>query len=158
MTVEERFWHFVPSRPDEPTECWEWLGAFSGRAKKTPVFRVATGRMTTATRFAWCLEHRRPGRKNVSRACRNFRCVRPSHLKIGRERPVRRGYGVWGEKNANSKLTDEQVWNLRVLYERGASQSQLARYFSITQPAVSLLVHGQSRAAAGGPIQERQAA
>lgn len=52
-------------------------------------------------------------------------------------------------------LSDAQVVRLRELYAAGARQVDLATKFGIAQTAVSAIVNGRTRAAAGGPIATR---
>lgn len=49
-------------------------------------------------------------------------------------------------------LTDSQVVDLREAYAAGARQVDLAARFGIAQTAVSAIVSGRTRAAAGGPL------
>ncbi len=51
-------------------------------------------------------------------------------------------------------LTDAQVVELREAYAAGARQVELAARFGISQTAVSAIVSGRTRAAAGGPLKE----
>ncbi|MDN4484273.1 hypothetical protein [Demequina lignilytica] len=51
-------------------------------------------------------------------------------------------------------LTDAQVVELRESYAAGARQVDLAARFGISQTAVSAIVSGRTRAAAGGPVKE----
>jgi DNA-binding transcriptional regulator YdaS (Cro superfamily) len=54
------------------------------------------------------------------------------------------------------RLSDEQVRELRERYAAGSVQVELAARFAVSQTLVSLLVTGQRRGAAGGPIQPRR--
>lgn len=52
-------------------------------------------------------------------------------------------------------LSDAEVVRLRERYAAGARQVDLATEFGIAQTAVSAIVNGRTRAAAGGPIATR---
>jgi len=53
--------------------------------------------------------------------------------------------GVRGEKNGNSKLTKEQVLEIRKLFaEKQFSQSQLARMFNISYRQINTIVNRKS--------------
>ena len=70
----QRFWKLV--RHSE-ISCWIWRGKMRGA---TPAFWDGD-KAVNAARFAW--EHANgpvPEGGKVRRACRNLRCVRPSHL------------------------------------------------------------------------------
>lgn len=155
VTVPERFWTYVPDRPDEPDVCWPWWGAMAGRGKVTPMFHLGRrgGRMIPAARLVYIATYGDPGERYVWRRCANHRCVRPEHLML-RYPQQRIGRGQWGEMNPNAKLTDREVYEVRVLYERGATQQQLADRYGITRESISYLVRGQYRLAAGGPIKQ----
>lgn len=151
--VPERFWRFVPYRPEDPDECWLWWGAMSGRRGTNPTFSASRGHNVPAARFVYAAVYGDPGERYVWRKCDDRRCVRPEHLCVRPPR-VHLPRGQWGEKNPNSKLSDAEVRNLRVLYSRGATQKQLADHYGLTNQAVGYIIRGAFRRAAGGPISE----
>lgn len=58
----------------------------------------------------------------------------------------------FGQKNPSVKLTDNQVAQIRLAYERGGyTQAQLAKRFNVSHQAVSKIVKGQRRPKQGGP-------
>lgn len=57
-----------------------------------------------------------------------------------------------GQKNPSAKLTDNQVAQIRLAYDRGGyTQAQIAERFGVSHQAVSKIVRGQRRAKQGGP-------
>lgn len=65
---------------------------------------------------------------------------------------------VLGPRRRRVFLTDAQVRRLRKRYAAGGiSQAELALQYGISQPGVCLMLIGQSRRRAGGPITRRGA-
>ena len=58
-----------------------------------------------------------------------------------------------GEKNPSSKLTDRQVAQIRLAYDRGGwTMAQLATRFGVAFQTISKIVRGQRRSKQGGPV------
>jgi len=54
-----------------------------------------------------------------------------------------------------SKLTDEQIQEIREAYASGgANQAELAAEFGTSQPYISLITRGKARPGAGGPVSD----
>ena len=144
-TMDRRFWDKVDIRGK--SDCWEWT------AGKYPtgygVFWV-NGKNRGAHRVAWMLTYGDSlGRYDfICHKCDNPGCVNPSHLfkrtpkdnmadklakgrqnLIGSKRP-----GISGQKNHNSKLTPEDVLEIRAVYskgKRGSGVRRLAKKYSV---------------------------
>lgn len=78
-------------------------------------------------------------------------CVAPWHLRWGSQSEnlldmTTKGRRVTakGEAQGHSLLTEEQVVKIRSLWERGHSQSELARSFGVTQPNIHNIVRRKS--------------
>jgi hypothetical protein len=132
--------------------CWEWIGDRSqygygrrghlenGKLKSEAAHRLAYERAFGPIPEGLAVCHR----------CDNRACVRPEHLFLGTwkdnsEDMVRKGRSNKGERHGNSKLTEEQVREIRRLYiprdpERGATP--LARRFGVTVGAIDDVARG----------------
>ena len=143
MTIEERHRHYCP--PGDPDECWEWKGFFSG---VYGAITVSGGKWRGAHVVAWELAHRRrvPKKWEVRHRCDNPPCCNPNHLVIGkqkhnaRDRELRNpGTQARGSKQGHSKLTEEQVAEIKSLCAAGIKQREIAEQFGITQSNVSYI-------------------
>jgi predicted GIY-YIG superfamily endonuclease len=61
------------------------------------------------------------------------------------------GNAAKGEASGNSKLTEEQVLDIRVRHWQGESQLSLARCFNVTGPTVNSICTGKTWTHVGGP-------
>jgi len=149
-TIESRFWGKVSS--GSPEQCWEWTahtlrsgyGWFRTSEGSKGAHRVAAflvGLLPT-------LSHE----LHVLHRCDNPKCCNPTHLFLGtnadnaRDKALKnRGRGVaqFGESNPASKLTAVQVADIQKKYATGTiSQTNLAKEYGMTQPAISRIVTG----------------
>lgn len=139
-TLEEVFELYLPDwRPED--ECWEWRGPQDkgyGRMNYP-------GHSTHAHRIAYELAHKVDLPRSVQvRACdRNPLCVNPAHLGI--EDFSQRRYPV-GQKRmpAYTKLTDQQVKEIRRLADRGHRYGKLAKDFGVTPQTITSIVRRKS--------------
>lgn len=138
MPAEIRFW----ARVDKTGSCWEWRGA----TNETGYGVFYAGKRYKSHRYAWESEYGSiPDGMNVLHRCDNPPCVRPSHLFLGTKKDnthdmIKKGRlvvpGLKGEGNANHKLTERDVLEIRASDERGCD---LARRFNVTQTLIYLV-------------------
>jgi len=152
-----RFWAFV----QKTATCWNWTGK---RDKGYGKFWWQ-GRSVTASRFAYeQLVGPLPAGSCVLHRCDNPACVRPDHLfagtiadntrdaiQKGRFDPlaIKRARKAQGRTNGRTKLTEEQVQEIRTRYRRGnaphatgTSLRALARRYGVTKYTVFSVLHG----------------
>ena len=144
----DRFWE----RVKKTNGCWEWQGAVSD----TGYGKACIGHQRTmnAHQLAYILTHGPiPKGHVVCHRCDNRRCVNPDHLFLGtqgdnvrdmtakgRNRYVPR----YGEDNPSSKLTREDVSEIRRRWARGGiRQIDLAHMFSVSDTQISNIVRGK---------------
>ena len=145
----ERFWNKV-SLPDE-NGCMIWLaGKFPNGYGR---FKVS-GKSMTVHRVSLILAEGEPsdGKLHAAHApgiCHNRACVAPAHLRWATRKEneadkLEDGTHSRGEQSVLSKLTTDNVIEIRRLYETGQwTQRQLSSRFGVTIPQISLIVNNK---------------
>lgn len=152
-TVEERFL----SKVEKGEICWEWIGANDGRGYGQ---LYVGGKLIRAHRLSFMLYVGKiPKGLHILHKCDNPSCVNPDHLFIGTHRDnmqdmSRKGrHGtitmphkmVRGENNGLSKLTEQQVLEIRELYSTGDYlQREIGCIFNVSQRAISKIINFQT--------------
>ena len=147
--LEVKFWRKVEKNPG----CWRW---------KASKFRRGYGQISHAGknlkghRVSFELHFGPiPDGMLVCHKCDNPECTNPKHLFLGTwkdnvqdmQRKGRRTLLI-GRKNPMTKLTDEQIAEVRRSYIPGkVSQRVIAERFNITQGYVSEIMTGRKRGA-----------
>ena len=136
-----------------PDECWEWQGAVTQYGYGT---MMVEKRRRGPHRQAWILTNGDiADGLFVCHSCDNRRCCNPAHLWLGtnddnmrdrdekgRGTPPPANEHLIGEAHPNSKITERDVLKIRALVAGGATQTEVASIFGLTQPNVSMIVHG----------------
>ena len=158
-----RFWFHI--KRGEPNECWEWQLSVSGSGYGQ--FQLA-GKPRKAHRIAYYLGHGiEPGEYLVCHSCDNTLCCNPSHLFLGTagdNAADRNGKGRnnppagWrsgrrthpertarGERVGGSKLTTDQVRDIRALYAAGGTtQQELGDRFGVKRETIGYVIRGDN--------------
>ena len=142
--VEQRFWPKV--NKDTPGGCWEWTAA------KRPDGYGVIGRGGRGTgnerahRLSWILHYGEiPDGLFVCHKCDNRGCVNPEHLFLGDAKDNSHDCRD-KERNARgettySKLTVEQVIEIRARAAAGESQRRIARDYPVGHSMVGFIVN-----------------
>lgn len=141
--VSVRFWRQVDRRGD--SECWAWLGSVGkrGYGRFTAGSRVDRSvRKLPSHRTAWEITNGPiPDGLFVLHRCDNRRCCNPDHLWLGthldnmadmRAKGRRLGKSAIGSAVKGSKLTEEQVSQLRALHPH-LGYGAIAKRFGIAK-------------------------
>jgi len=152
MDDAERFW----SKVNKSGDCWEWTASFNttGRGQ----FRL-NGMMVLAHRLSYMMNHPitidlMEGHREilVCHRCDNPKCVNPSHLFLGsyadnnRDKEAKgRGNPPKGEKHGHSKLTEDDVREIRTRYANGGVlQRQLALEYGVWQRTIGRIINRET--------------
>ena len=136
--------------PSDPNECWLWQGGKRGR--------YGAGRLHGRTQGAHCVSYQLfvgeiPDGLEVMHECDVPLCVNPAHLKLGthqqniqdaaqkgrlgmNKNPIR------GSDVAISKLTADQVIEIKQLKTQGYSHRKIGALFGVSNVAIFKIVHG----------------
>ena len=131
--IEKAFNRFV----SYDGECWEWIGPIGAYGYG---YLNHAGKRYRAHVLALILDGKEvPKGKLACHHCDNPKCVRATHLYVGtpatnsRDQVIR-GRTAKGEKNANAKLTETDVLEIRHLT---GSYTDIAREFGVSRPTVT---------------------
>ena len=140
-STPEDFWR----RVDKSGDCWPWLG---------PKDRDGYGRLTyqgrrmhSAHRLSWKLANGPiPKGMCVCHRCDNPPCCNPAHLWLGTNQDnmddkVSKGRHSYrshvGVENPNSKLTEDEVLDIRAARAFGAAQKDIAKAYNLEVSVIS---------------------
>ena len=153
----ESFWAKVQGDRRKRNGCWEWQGALNSTGYGNVAWH---GRVYTTHRIAAWLtglisDPAAPKNKRdtgfVLHKCDNRKCCNPSHLFIGTQADnlldayqKKRKAQPKGQHHANAKLTNYQAKVVREAYAKGATQTELATVYGVSQRAISLIVRGET--------------
>jgi len=144
----ERFWSKVEKSPD----CWIWKAAKRNGYGVLTITTQRQKRVIYAHRLSYELANGPiPKGMYVLHHCDRAACVRPDHLFLGSQRDnladmtnKGRRVQVFGEAQANAKLTWRKVSEIRGLYAtRHVSHRKLAALFHVDYGTIGRIIRGE---------------
>ena len=153
QSITDKFWSRVnkngsiPEHCPELGNCWEWMGAYTS---KYGSFTNGLGNRTRAHKASWLINNGNiPDGLWVLHKCDNPKCVRPEHLFIGTakentEDMNKKARGSYGENRPASKLTWNDVDEIRLKHSNGQAIRSLAREYNVSQRAMQAVVRKEN--------------
>ena len=154
MYSEHRQSFFWP-KVDKTDSCWNWTGAqnVSGYGQ----FSISKNKRVSTHRYSWACEnlysqewHEFCAGAWVLHTCDNKLCVNPEHLYLGDA--LQNAADAMNRYRTHTKITDDQVVEIRTLRSEGAGVEDLGRQFGVSCTSISHICLGRTRKRAGGPI------
>lgn len=159
LTLYDIFIKRLPEQLDE-NRCWCWQGSLG----PSGYGRVCHNkREYMAHRIAWEIYNAEPIPPEliVRHTCDNPLCVNPLHLILGtfldnaKDRNLRNRTAK-GVKINTSKLSDNDVMQIRIDHSNGVLQKDLAQKYNVTDVNISHIVCGKTWKHVGGPTVKPQ--
>lgn len=144
---EERFWDKVDKGDSD--ECWEWQG--NQTKSGYGLFEYDNKRVKATHYMITEIEDENFDSEVVMHICDNPPCVNPNHLKQGTYKENtqdcinkgRRTQNAKGEGNGFSKLTKNQVIEIKSRLENGESREEIAKDFPVSKSHIRNIDHGR---------------
>lgn len=136
-----------------PDGCWEW----AGRRNKQGYGQLGTFTAThggprehlSAHRASWIAHHGPiPDGMHVCHKCDNPPCVNPEHLFLGTPRDNVTDMKKKGRAVVATKLTDDQVRDIRQHLARGVTPRELATLYDVNPETIRGIRRGRIRSSA----------
>jgi hypothetical protein len=137
---------------DEATGCHIWLRAYR-RDGYGYLLDPSKKRCIGAHVFSFERTHEPAAGRHICHRCDNRACVNPDHLFAGsntdnRQDSVQKRRHAFGERHGLAKITAECAERIKDIWRVGSnSQTEIAKYFGISQTQVSRIVRDQRWAA-----------
>ncbi len=131
------------------SDCIEWGG---GRISGGYGITRVDGKIKYAHRLAYEMAHgvTLSSNQHVLHACDNPPCVNPDHLSVGSHADnmadrQRKGRTARGARLPHTKLSEEQVSEIRQLKRDGMVQAHIARAYGVSAACISEIVNYRKR-------------
>ena len=135
--------------PEPMSGCWLWTAAHAGeKYGGHGTFVFSKKNRMGAHRASWLLFRGAiPDGMQVLHTCDVGACVNPNHLFLGTQidnmadmKAKGRGRGLQGSAHGNSKLTEDQVREIRRLHAERKTYKEIGRLFGIGKSMIGYIV------------------
>lgn len=119
---------------DEETGCWEWTGSIDRNGYGNLEWKAKDARLNKAHRVAYGAFYGQPGELHVLHRCDNRICCNVAHMFLGTnadnvQDKVAKDRHSKGATHGRSKLTEEDVLEIRKMYADGYTRKEIAYVF-----------------------------
>jgi hypothetical protein len=127
--------------------CWIWTGTITSRGYGQ---LLSNNKKMYAHRAAFeAFVGDIPEGMVVCHTCDNVHCVNPDHLFLGTQKDnlqdmKEKGRSTAGEKNKQSKLSEDDVKAIKHWLNHGVSEYQLSKSFDVSRSAINAIKLGKS--------------
>lgn len=127
--------------------CWVWMGTTTVRGYGQI---ISNNRKHYAHRASYeTFIGEIPKGMHVCHACDNVYCVNPAHLFLGTQKQnlqdmAKKGRSTIGERNPNSKLTEDQIDRIKFGIGLGVTDETLAACFSVCRQTINNIRNGKA--------------
>lgn len=148
IEIEKRFWAQVNIGFSD--QCWEWQGCTNKDGYGLFFAKTDGATYTLAHRLSYFLKFKQhPGEMNVLHHCDNPRCCNPFHFFLGDTAEnmadkQRKNRQIKGEMQGRSKLTTQQVIEIKKRLIKGEAKSAIAKEYNVTPTNIHCIFVGKS--------------
>jgi hypothetical protein len=137
------------------TPCWEWQGGLDksgyGRLHIKRYHETGKGRNFIAHRLSYMIftgAFIEP-EEYILHQCHNRLCCNPDHFKLGDHQDnmddLHDSGRVAGERNSNSKLSEDHVWDILALYyDKEWTVSNILEEYDVSRGTITDIVYGRT--------------
>lgn len=128
--------------------CWDWIAAKAGKGYGE-IKATKSRRYLYAHRVSWEMANGPlPAGMSVLHRCDNPGCVNPAHLFIGSSADnaqdmAAKDRHLKGERNTQSKLTEQDILKIYQLSDGGMVQHRIAKLVGVGQMTVCRILRGE---------------
>lgn len=145
-SFERRFWDKVA----KGDSCWLWMASVDKKGYGQINNGIKPYTMLKAHRTSWIIHKSDPGELCVLHRCDTPACVNPEHLFLGttadnNQDMWSKGRNRFQKSNPSSKLSVEQVGEIRQLRSDGIKLRDLAAQFNVAESTISRIANGVRR-------------
>lgn len=142
LSAKERLNKFI--KVNEENQCWIWTG---GKNKKGYGSLSYNGKTTIAHRLSYELYIGQiPNEMLICHHCDTPSCINPGHLFLGTNLDNSndkfskgRNKSSPGQRNGNSKLTDDQVRSIKKKLKNGVKVSDISKQYEVSETNISYI-------------------
>lgn len=146
----QKYWQ----RVQKTDTCWWWIGTKYPNNAGTFYGCIRWGsNYIPVTHVAWYLVTGMWPKNQINHYCHNPLCINPEHIYDGTQSENmkdmydagrQRFRNQKGQCNPNSKLTIKDVKQIRALFAKGLTQTEIAKEYNVSVPNIHFIVRNKT--------------